>query len=121
MLSDGEVNLGTVTFGVGTIDDALNRASAAFGGKRQAPRINFASAQELFSTMTAKRWDIVRAMAGAGPMSMREAARRVGRDVKGVHADLQALLKCGVVMRTASGEVIFPFGAVHVDVMVEAA
>ena len=121
MLNDGDVNLGTVTFGVGTIDDAVGRASAAFRGRRQAPRINFASAQDLFSTMTAKRWEIVRAMAGAGPMSIREVARRVKRDVKGVHADVQALLECGVLMRTEAGQVIFPFEAVHVDVMVEAA
>lgn len=121
LLWDGEDNLGTVTFGVGTLDDMLRRAQAAFDGKRQEPTINFASFKQLFTTMTMKRWEIVHAMAGAGPMSIREVARRVERDVKGVHADVSALLNCGVLSRTKEGRVVFPFNAVRVDVMIEAA
>jgi predicted transcriptional regulator len=75
----------------------------------------------LFSIMTAKRWEIVRTMAGAGAMSIRELARRVERDVKGVHADVQALSNCGVLHKTEDGRIIFPYSAVHIDVMVEAA
>ena len=118
---DGEDNLGTVTFGVGSFDDMLRRAQAAFDGERQEPRINFPSFQQLFMTMTMKRWEIVHAMAGAGPLAIREVARRVRRDVKGVHADVTALLSCGVLSRTREGKVVFPFNAAHVDVMIEAA
>lgn len=118
---DGEDNLGTVTFGIGSMEDALRRAQAAFDGERQEPRINFASSQRLFSIMTPKRWTIVQTMLGAGPLSIREVARRVGRDVKGVHADVTALLNCGVLDRTREGKVVFPFNAVRVDLMLEAA
>jgi predicted transcriptional regulator len=118
---DGEDNLGTVTFGIGSLEDAMRRAQAAFDGQPQEPRINFASSQQLFSVMTPKRWDVVRAMAGAGPMSIREVARRVGRDVKGVHADVTALLHRGVLDRTREGKVVFPFNAVRVDFILEAA
>jgi hypothetical protein len=31
----------------------------------------------LFQVMTAKRWELLRAMTGAGPLAIREAARRV--------------------------------------------
>ncbi len=48
------------------------------------------------------------------PLSIREAARRVGRDIKAVHADVQALINAGVIDRTANG-VVFPYDAVHVD------
>jgi len=118
---DGEDNLGMVTFGVGTFDDMLRRAKAALDGERQEPRINFSSFQQLFKIMTVKRWDIVHAMAGAGPLSIREVARRVGRDVKGVHADVTALLRCGVLDRTRDGKVVFPFNAVRVDARLEPA
>jgi predicted transcriptional regulator len=47
-------------------------------------------------------------------MPIREAARRVGRDIKAVHGDIQALIAAGIVER-ADGEVIFPYDAVHVD------
>lgn len=51
-------------------------------------------------------------MAGC-PLSIREAARRVGRDVKAVHGDVTALLKEGVIDR--SGRlVVFPYDGVHV-------
>lgn len=118
---DGEDNLGTVTFGVGTFDDMLGRAQAAFEGKRQEPRIDFSSFKELFAIMTVKRWEIVHAMAGAGALSIREVARRVNRDVKGVHSDVTALLSCGVLSRTRERRIVFPFNAVHVDVMLQAA
>ncbi|MBZ8133999.1 transcriptional regulator [Afifella sp. IM 167] len=110
-----------MTFGVGTFEDAIERAKKAVAGFPQEPRINFPNASDLFSTMTARRWEIVRKMAGAGPMSIRELSRRLGRDVKGVHGDVHALLDCGVLSRTDEGQIVFPFDAVHVDVMIEAA
>jgi predicted transcriptional regulator len=48
-------------------------------------------------------------------MTIREIARRVDRDVKAVHGDVQALLVAGVLDRADSGRVIFPYDAVHVD------
>ena len=58
-------------------------------------------------------------MAGC-PLSIREAARRVGRDVKAVHGDVTALLKAGVIDR--SGRlVVFPYDGVHVDFVLEKA
>jgi predicted transcriptional regulator len=34
--------------------------------------------------LTAKRWELLKAMTGGGAMTLREAARRVDRDVKAV-------------------------------------
>jgi predicted transcriptional regulator len=53
-------------------------------------------------------------------MSIREAARRVGRDVKAVHGDVQALIQAGVLDRTDAG-IVFPYDAVHVDFVLKAA
>ena len=58
---------------------------------------------------------------GAGPLTIREAARRVGRDVKAVHGDVHALLGAGVLQKTDDGLVVFPFDAIRVDVMLSAA
>jgi predicted transcriptional regulator len=92
------------------------RALAAFDGKSQGAHISFASAELLWRTLTRKRWELLRAMTGQGAMSIREAARRVGRDIKAVHGDIQALIVAGIVER-ADGGVIFPYDAVHVDFM----
>ncbi|HXW23569.1 MAG TPA: transcriptional regulator [Xanthobacteraceae bacterium] len=111
----------TVTFAVSSPEEVTRRARAAFGGTRQGARISFASPELLFSLMTPKRWELIRAMAGAGAMSIREAARRVERDVKAVHGDVHALLGAGVLQRDDDGRVVFPFDAVHVDFVLHAA
>jgi len=89
-------------------------------GEREA-RIAFATPELLWKVLTAKRWELLKAMTGAGPMSIREAARRVERDVKAVHGDVTALLEAGVITRTAEGSVEFPFDAVKVEFLLRAA
>jgi predicted transcriptional regulator len=108
--------MNTVTLSVASRDDVNRRALAAFEGQGQGSHISFASAELLWQTLTRKRWELLRAMTGQGAMSIREAARRVGRDIKAVHADVQALLNAGVLERTEEG-IVFPYDAVHVDFM----
>ena len=113
--------MGTVTFGVSSFDETLGRAQAAFRGEKQTPRINFPSAEHLLTLMTPERWQLVRRMAGAGAFSVLELARRVGRDPDSLYADVRALLDCGVLYSTEDGRVVFPFKAVHIDLLLEAA
>jgi predicted transcriptional regulator len=75
----------------------------------------------LWQVLTTKRWEILKAMCGQGPLSIREIARLVGRDVKPVHGDVQALTLAGVLDKTEAGSRIFPYQAVHVDFMLTAA
>jgi predicted transcriptional regulator len=85
-------------------------------------RISFETPELLWKVLTAKRWELLKAMAGQGPMTIREAARRVGRDVKAVHGDVRALLAAGVVEHSEDGrKVVFPYGAVRVDFMLAVA
>jgi len=106
--------MNTVTLSVASREDVTRRALAAFEGEAQGAHISFASAELLWKTLTRKRWELLRAMTGQGAMSIREAARRVGRDVKAVHGDVHALINAGVLDRTKGG-VEFPYDAVHVD------
>jgi predicted transcriptional regulator len=75
----------------------------------------------IWRVLTAKRWQLLKALCGAGPVSIREAARRVGRDVKAVHGDITALLIAGILDRTDDGRVVFPFEAVKVEFLLRAA
>jgi len=70
--------------------------------------------------LSAKRWAILKSMTGAGRLALREIARRVERDVKAVHADVHALLKAGLIQRSAEG-FLFPYDGVHVDFLLKAA
>jgi len=112
----------TVTFDVSDLKSVGNHFIEAWRtGKAQSERISFASVELMFRVLTERRWELIRAMAGAGPMSIREAARRVGRDVKAVHGDVQALLNAGVLWKTEDGKIEFPFDAIHIDATVKAA
>jgi predicted transcriptional regulator len=91
------------------------------GKAEKSARISFATPELLWKVLTAKRWELLKAMCGAGPMSIREAARRVGRDVKAVHSDVTSLLNAGVLSRVEDGRVTFPFEAVKVEFLLHAA
>jgi predicted transcriptional regulator len=113
----------TVTLDVQPLAESLSDCAQAWRtGKQETPaRISFATPELLWGVLTVQRWKRVKATAWQSAMSLREAARRVGRDVKSVHADVHALLNAGVLCRTDSGAIEFPCYAAHVDVTLRAA
>ena len=113
----------TVTLDVRAPADSMADFVQAWntGKSQKSVRISFASAELLWQVLTAKRWDLLKALCGVGPVSIREAARRVDRDVKAVHGDVTALLNAGLVDRTDDGRIVFPFEAVKVDFLLQAA
>lgn len=113
--------MNTVTIGVSSPEAVKARMRRAFKGEKQGAFISFASLELLWKVLTPKRWEIVRTMAGAGPLTIREVSRRVKRDVKSVHGDVQALLKAGVIDRADDGRIAFPYEQIHVDFVVHAA
>ena len=112
----------TVTIDVRPLTDTLGDFTQAWkSGKTSAPRISFESPELLFKMLSGKRWELLNAMTGTGPMSIREAARRVERDIKAVHGDVTALINAGILSKTDDGMIFFPYDAIHVDFMLKAA
>jgi predicted transcriptional regulator len=113
----------TVILDVRSPSDAMADFSHAWksGKAQRAARISFATPELLWQVLTAKRWELLKALCGVGPVSIREAARRVNRDVKAVHGDVTALLAAGVLNRAESGGIEFPFEAVKVEFLLQAA
>jgi predicted transcriptional regulator len=116
--------MNTVVLEVRSLAETLADAAQVMNtgrGEREA-HISFATPELLWQVLTAKRWELLKALlCGAGPVSIREAARRVGRDVKAVHRDVTALLDAGILSRTAEGSVEFPFEVVKVEFVLRAA
>lgn len=111
----------TVTLQVSSREETDKRFLTALGGEPQGAVISFATPELLWQILTAKRWELLKALCGAGPVSIREASRRVGRDVKAVHADVQSLLKAGILQKTEQGRILFPYDSVRVNFMLHAA
>lgn len=102
----------TIVFEVMGTAAATARAKA--GKSARYARHTFDSVESMARILTPTRWAIVRALAGAEPMGVRELSRRVGRDVKGIHTDAHALLEADVIQRTDDGKFSFPFSRVKV-------
>ena len=113
----------TVTLEVRAPGDALSDFARAWktGKGQRGARIAFATPELLWKVLSAKRWELLKALCGAGPVSVREAARRVGRDVKAVHGDITALLAAGLLSRTEGRRIEFPFDVVKVEFLLRAA
>jgi predicted transcriptional regulator len=111
----------TVTLEVSSREEANQRFLRAFEGEPQGDLISFETPTLLFKVLTQKRWELLSTMTGAGPLPLREVARRVGRDVKAVHGDVHALLDVGILQKTMEGRIVFPFDAVRVNFVLPAA
>ncbi len=110
-----------VTITIDATDAFKQRVKAAMAGERQPDRISFASFELLWKVLAPNRMALVQAMMGAGPITLREAARHVGRDVRAVHSDVHMLLKAGVLRKDEAGRIEFPFTGVHVDFLLKTA
>lgn len=113
----------TVVLEVRSLKDTLADASRTMktGRAERAAHIGFATPELLWQVLTAKRWELLKTLCGAGPVSIREVARRVGRDVKAVHGDVTALLDAGILTRPVEGGIEFPYDAVKVEFVLQAA
>ena len=76
---------------------------------------SFPTYEALHKGLAPNRMAILRTMMGQGPLSIREIARRVGRDFKGVHTDVTSMLSQGLLYKSEDGRLVFPFDAIRFD------
>ncbi len=118
--------MNTLTIRLGGMDDIRSRVAqaaklAAEGKAVEAePTLNFATYEDMHRVLAPSRLTIVKVLAGQGPLSIREVARRVGRDVQAVHRDVTTLINAGVVDRAEAG-IEFPYRNIHFDFDVKTA
>jgi len=113
--------LAAVTITVDSTESFKRRVKAAFSGKQQDERISFESFDLLWKVLAPNRMALVKMLTGAGPVTLRELARRLERDVRAVHSDVHLLLDAGVLRKDERGLIEFPYTAVHVDFMLKTA
>ena len=112
-----------LTLDVRPPEEAMDDFTQAWktGNPQKSARLSFAAPELIWQVLTAKRWALLKVLCGAGPVSIREAARRINRDVKAVHGDVTALLEAGVLDRAEGGGIVFPFDSVKVEFLLQAA
>lgn len=110
----------TVKISVCSEYETKQRFHAAFKGKPQCARIAFLTVKQLWKVLAPNRMELLRVLPGTGVVSIREASRRVGRNVRAVHSDVTTLIRAGLLRRADTG-IEFPYDMVHVDFMLKAA
>lgn len=104
-----------------TLHQAAKRAAdamrSAAAGKPVAPYfgISFEQVGQMLATFTPKRWELIAALREAGPMTVADLARHLGRNYKNVHADVQQLIEWMAVERGDDGRVSVPWSEIVVD------
>ena len=111
---------GTLVIDVRQLDAALHDFAEVWNteGAEPVSRYSFDSYDALHKALAPNRMDIVRTMMGAGPLSIREVARRVGRDFKGVHTDVTSMVRNGFLYKADDGQIVFPFDRIRLDYVV---
>lgn len=113
--------MGTVDIKIGGLNEALTSFRSTWAtAVASAPEISFTSWELMHRILTPKRLEIIRALCGQQPMSIREVSRRVSRDFKGVHTDVTALVVSGLVEQQ-QGKICFPYDRIHVEFDIDAA
>ena len=106
---------------VGAPADALDRFEAAWNrvveGRPMQPLRVLTSADlpSLFKVLSPARISLVTALRGAGPLSIYELSKRLGRDYKNVHTDVSQLVELGVIERGAAGRVSVPWDVLRAE------
>ena len=104
-----------------SLQDSARRAAAtmkalAADKKPQAYfGVSFEQVGQMFAAFTPKRWELIAALRAAGPLTVAELARQLGRNYKNVHTDVQQLIEWMAVERGEDGRVSVPWSDIVVD------
>ena len=78
--------------------------------------VGFSDVGQFFAVFTPRRWDLLAALREGGPMTIAELARRVKRDYKNVHGDVERLAEWQAVEKDDKGRIFAPYSEIVVDV-----
>ena len=106
---------------VSTRDDALDRFEAAWhlASGRAAPAplaiMSFASLPLLAKTLTPARWELLKRLKAAGPVTVFALAKLLARDYKNVHTDVARLIELNLIERTENSLIRVSWEAVRAE------
>ncbi len=104
-----------------SLTESSARAAAAMKAVARGDKIqphfgvNFEQIGQMLAAFTPKRWELIAALRQAGPLTVAELARRLSRDYKNVHTDVNQLIEWMAVERGDDGRVNVPWSEIVVD------
>ncbi len=103
--------------------DAHRMATRIDGGDRspEPSVIAFETMEVLLKLLTPNRWSLLRSLRGRGATSIRALSKALGRDYRGVHADVIALLDAGLIERAEDGRISVPWDRITAEMAIDIA
>ena len=107
---------------VSSPSDALDRFEAAWhlASGRAAPAalevLSFADLPLLVKNLTPARWELLKRLKGAGPLTIFALAKLLERDYKNVHTDVSRLLELNLLEKNKDGQVGVAWEAVRAEI-----
>jgi predicted transcriptional regulator len=111
---------------VNTRDDTLDRFEAAWhlasGRAVPAPLsiLSFADLSLLTRNLSPARWELLKRLKKAGPLTVFALARLLERDYKNVHTDVSRLVDLKLVEKTQDGKVSVSWQAIKAELRLSA-
>ena len=102
-------------------EDALDRFEAAWhlASGRAAPAplsvLSFADLPLLMKNISPARWELLKRLKKAGPLTIFALAKLLERDYKNVHTDVSRLLELNLLEKNQEGQVSVPWQAVRAE------
>jgi predicted transcriptional regulator len=106
---------------VGAAGDALDRFEAAWNrvaeGRPMKPLrvVTLEDMPGLLRSLSPARMQLVQVLRDAGPISIYELSKRLGRNYKNVHTDVTQLVALGVIERDGDGRVGVPWDLLRAE------
>jgi len=105
------------------VQDNLERAATLMAalerGEETPPYfgVGFQNASQMLAVFTPRRWELLATLRQGGAMTVAELARRLGRNYKNVHSDVEKLIEWLAVEKDTQGRITAPYSEIVVDVM----
>ena len=87
-------------------------------GAAESAEIAFETMETLLKVLTPNRWALLRTLRQRGPSSIRALSKVLGRDYRGVHADVMALIDAGLIEKDADGLVRVPWDRITAEMSI---
>ena len=116
----------TLFVGVSPLADALDRFEAAWhlasGRRPPAPLalLSFGDLPLLIKNLTPARWELLKRLKAAGPLTIFALAKLLERDYKNVHTDVSRLLELKLIQKAEDGRVEVSWEAIRAELRLSA-
>ena len=120
MAKDIRIEIGGAEESAKAFINAWHRAEAGEPAAEPVEHLVFQDLATLLQVLTPRRLELLRELHGTGPETVRALARRLKRDYKNVHTDVQALERVGLLVRDPDRRLTAPWAKVVAEIRLAA-